>query len=84
MNDACVFGGVVLALAVSVAWAVWATCALWESGRRRREDAYFKAVLQRSEDFKDEGVANHAARFLAEAARRRSEERAANLKEAAK
>ena len=77
-------GWLVVTTAFSVAWAVFVTCALCKRAWRRRERAHLRAVLRRSEDFQDTSVANYAARFLAEAAERRTEERAARLKEAAK
>ena len=77
-------GWLVVTTAFSVAWATFVTCALLKAAWRRRERAHLRAVLRRSEDFQDTSVANYAARFLAEAAARRNEERAARLKEAAK
>ena len=77
-------GWLVVTAAFSVAWAVFATCALLKAAWRRRERAHLRAVLKRGEDFQDTSVANYAARFLAEAAERRTEERAGRLKEASK
>ena len=77
-------GWLVVTTAFSVAWAVFVTCALLKAACRRRERAHLRAVLRRGEDFHDVSVANYAARFLAEAASRRTVERAARLKEAAK
>ena len=75
-------GWLVLATAFSVSWAVFVTCALLKAAWRRRERAHLRAVLKRGEDFQDSSVANYAARFLAEAAQRRADQRAAKLKEA--
>ena len=75
-------GWLVLVAAFSVAWAVFVTCALLKSAWRRRERAHLRTILRRGEDFQDASVANYAARFLAEAAQRRADQRAAALKEA--
>ena len=75
-------GWLVLATAFSVAWAVFVTCALLKAACRRRERAHLRTILRRGEDFQDTSVANYAARFLAESAQRRADQRAAALKEA--
>lgn len=83
MSDLFLMGAAVVGLSASAAWVCWVTASVVEAGRRKREQEFFRAVRERSENFRDDGPANYAAQFLAEAARRRAEERAAKLKEAA-
>lgn len=82
MRDGLFLAGVVVVGSLVATLALCALSSALDRLRRRREQAWFRAVLDRGVDFIDRPSPD-SARFLAEAARRRSEERAGKLKEAA-